>query len=320
MNEKYIIYFILVIIILINLFQEPMVIEPMIFDSSAMKRSYKKYGIDIDERNETLTKGNKLINYSTHLNKKNVTNNKISTSQKIISAGLPAPAYYEWNNELNLNNNLQKINNLSFPLVVKWANGEKGGDVFTDITNNDELLDHIKSLQNQNKFPILIEEQIKGEKYRIMVLNDHVIFISHHSVPKIIGDGKTTIRKLIENYSTGGVVKPIKIINKNLIRQQGYALDDVLEKNKEIFVTKVISTINGSKETFIKERDVHPENMMLFKKINKLFGINFSGIDYVTPDISRPYIGKVIEVNDGPGFSLNQQKHYIKKWIAAIFN
>tara|TARA_B100000902_G_C27265983_1_gene893535 strand:+ start:597 stop:1559 length:963 start_codon:yes stop_codon:yes gene_type:complete len=320
MYQNFFVYFILIIIILVNLLKERVVIEPMIFDSKAMKKNYSEYGIGIDERNKTLTKGDKVVNYRNHFNKKNIVSNKLLTSKKIIAAGLPAPRYYEWNSDVSHYDNLQKMNNLSYPLVVKWANGEKGSDVFTDITNNDELLDNIKSLQNQNKFPILIEEQIKGEKYRIMVLNDNIIFISHHSVPKITGDGKTTIRNLIKNFSITNKVSPIKIINENLIRQQGYSLDDVLENNKKIFVTKVVSPLNGSKEIFINEGDIHPENMLLFKKINRLFGINFSGIDFITPDISRPDGGKVIEVNSGPGFSLNQQKHYIKKWIKAIFN
>ena len=49
--------------------------------------------------------------------------------------------------------------------------------------------------------------------------------------------------------------------------------------------------------------DVHPDNMKLFKKINKVCGLNLNGIDYITPSLSIPYhkYGSVIENNARPG-------------------
>ena len=50
----------------------------------------------------------------------------------------------------------------------------------------------------ENDNEILIEEFIKGKEYRFLVINDEVCGILHRVPANVVGDGKSTIRELVE--------------------------------------------------------------------------------------------------------------------------
>ena len=291
-------------------------IEGMIVQSDNMKQNvYNKHNIILDTDNEVLIKNNKKVNYHNNFNSKEAARlvaDKAKTNKILSEYGLPVCNYVTWNNDIGKNENLRIINNkLSFPLVIKYSWGQKGEDVFTNIISNDTIIEKIDYLKNKGKNSIIIEEQCEGNKYRIMILNDKFIYASEDIKPIIIGDGISNIKTLIKNYPKKTNSKPILNINEDLIQQQGYSLNDIPEKNKMITVTNVINISNGAKNKYRHDYEIHPINMNLFYQINKVLGLNFSGIDYMTSDLSIPYFqeGKIIEVNAFPGFSVTTQNN-----------
>jgi len=291
-------------------------IEGMIVQSDNMKQNvYNKHNIILDTDNEVLIKNNKKVNYHNNFNSKEagrLVADKAKTNKILSEYGLPVCNYVTWNNDICKNENLRTINNkLSFPLVIKYSWGQKGEDVFTNIISNDTIIEKIDYLKNKGKNSIIIEEQCEGNKYRIMILNDKFIYASEDIKPIIIGDGISNIKTLIQDYPKKTNSKPILNINEDLIQQQGYSLNDIPEKNKMITVTNVINISNGAKNKYRHDYEIHPINMNLFYQINKVLGLNFSGIDYMTSDLSIPYFqeGKIIEVNAFPGFSVTTQNN-----------
>lgn len=331
MNYNFIFYSIILITIIsiILYYQNNNVIEPMTFTTNNIKKNvYDKYGITIDKKNNNLIYNGKIVNYKNNFNNAqaiNISNNKIKTSKILQNHNIPVCNFIEWNNNITDNENINHINNkLNFPLVVKYNYGEKGEDIYTDINDNKSLLNKINKLKNKNKNSIIIEEQVNGKKFRIMILNDKFIYADENLKPIIKGDGKSTIKQLIAEYPKKNHVKPIKEINVDLINNQGYKINDVLKSNKKIIVTNVIGVSNGGKQVYINKDDIHPINMDLFHKINKVLKLNFSGIDYIGPDLNIPYFqgGKIIEVNPFPGFNIKNQKNktLVERWIDSIFN
>jgi hypothetical protein len=57
----------------------------------------------------------------------------------------------------------------------------------------------------------------------------------------------------IKEFPNKNKTKPIKKINEDLIEQQGYNINDILEKGKKIEVTNIISISNGGKQKYIDE-------------------------------------------------------------------
>lgn len=317
-----------IIIVTLYIYNRRPIIEPMVFNSNNMhKNVYNKYDIQIDNDNKILYHNNQAVSFANNFNSgksAKLSNNKLETSRVLKNNDLPVCNFVEWSNNMNDVDNLHNINsNLSFPLVIKYNWGEKGNDVYTDIIDNNHILEKVHKLKGENKNSIIIEEQTTGNKYRIMVLNNKLIYTSQDVPPRIVGDGYSTIKELIDKYPKTNDVKPIFNINIDLLSQQGYKLNDVLENNKEVTVSNVVSVANGGKQKYIEEYDIHPFNVNMFLQINKILGLNFSGIDYMCDDLSIPYLeqGKIIEVNPYPGFSTREQKNQgiVSNWVNAVF-
>ena len=326
--NKVLIIIITLLGILIFLNYKNNVIEPMqVMSDNMQKNVYNKYGIQVDKQNNNLICKGKTVSSINNFNSKESikkSNCKITTSQILSRKGYPVCNYVSWNQNLNNEENIHLINDkLKFPVVVKYSMGERGTDVYTDIIDNKTLLEAINNLKKQNKNSIIIEEQVSGKKYRIMILNNRFVYADEDVKPIIIGDGVSSISQLIKQFPKQNNTKPISMINEDLVQQQGYKLNNVLENNKPLNVTNIISVSNGGKQKYIDETKIHPMNLNLFKNINNILGLNFSGIDYISDDLSIPYSikGKIIEVNPFPGFSVTEQKNdgIIDRWVNALF-
>ena len=287
------------------------VVEPMIFDGKYIRNIYSKYNIKINTSKKTLTKGKQTIsyyNFTNSLMSAIFANNKYNVNKLLSSFDLPVCKQLKWINNMSVNDNIKIINNeLKYPLIIKPASGERGFDVLTDIHDNDLLIHSVRGLQNKGINEIVIEQQSIGEKYRILIINQYIIYVKYENVPIIIGDGKSTIRQLIKKYPDIHKTSPIKHINETLIKQQGYKINSILENSREIRVTNVISASNGSNESIVDPTKINEVNNKMFIDVSKALKLNCCGIDYITPDLSIPYTtaGNIIEVNSGPGITEN---------------
>lgn len=320
-NLYYILFYTLFLIYIFQMIKpyNNKIIEGVIFNSDNMKTNvYNKYDIVIDGEHKTLTRNNKIIHYDNNLNNIDaikLTSDKRLTNKLLSQHRLPVCKFYIWNKQLSIDENINQMNkHLHFPIVIKYALGEKGNYIYTDIHNNEQALKKINYLIDNNK-AILIEEQAIGNKYRIFVLNNEIIYISKDNPPIIKGDGKSTILELIKNYPIF-----IKNYDEDLIKSQGYSLNSILDIGKEIKVTNVINVSNGADQEYISIESVHPMNIDLFKQTNKLLNLNLSGIDFISTSLSIPNNGKIIEVNSFPGFTNAQNNSSIvERFVKALF-
>lgn len=333
--SKYIILFIIILVICYYIYTNKNKTKKCLifFTSNNMKKEYKRNNInyryiDNDFEISKNNKSYKLCEINSDKSKV-LSNDKYKTNLLLSKNNINVCNFYLWNNKNNTENNLKNINNkLKFPLVIKYIHGQKGEDVFTNIYTNKEIINKIEYLKNKNKNYIIIEQQEFGDKYRIFVSFNKIIFIQKHNIPQITGDGETSIYDLIKNYPSLELQKqydiklyPIKNIDKNLINIQGYKLHDILEKNKKLYATSVINYHNGSIIEDINISKVHQSNITMFKNINNIVKLNISGIDFITNDMSIPNNGKVIEVNAGPGFDVEKHKERTnKKLLDSLFN
>ena len=121
----------------------------------------------------------------------------------------------------------------------------------------------------ENDNEILIEEFIKGKEYRFLVINDEVCGILHRVPANVIGDGKSTIRELVEEK------------NKNPLRGKGYKTP--LEK----------IALGEAEEMFLRESNkdfdyVPLENETVYLRENSNISTGGDSIDF-TDDIDDSY-------------------------------
>ena len=265
------------------------------------------------------------IHYNLHFNTNTAiltAKNKIQTSKALEKNGIPIPKFMEI---LDLNesaNSIEKQMNdkgIYYPIVLKPIDGTFGIDVITDIDNINELSDTLHYFQNKNTNKtknIMLEEQINAENcYRIFVFNNKIIDVVKREKPYITGDGKKTIKELIEqrNNEQTNMKLPITAnVNELFIKKQldgvgrdtrGNGMDSILPKNKTISISNVINMHNGARISRIPLEKVSKKNQEMFLLTNKAIDITCSGIDYLSNDISVDYDkngGKVLEINGTP--------------------
>ena len=121
----------------------------------------------------------------------------------------------------------------------------------------------------ENDNEILIEEFIKGKEYRFLVINDEVCGILHRVPANVVGDGKSTIRELVEEK------------NKNPLRGKGYKTP--LEK----------ISLGEAEEMFLRESNkdfdyVPSEDETVYLRENSNISTGGDSIDF-TDDIDDSY-------------------------------
>jgi len=304
------------------------VIEGLGFTGPAMLKEYKANNIKWNKEDKTLEKDGVVKWWGNKFNSKRGAENcrnKYKTSTILKNKNLPVPKIYLWQNNESRNENIRNITLLfDFPIVAKPVAGSQGQNVYTHIASIDQLnevLDKLKLAETN----IIIEEQVRGRNYRVLVFNGKIIEIVERKLPIITGDGTSTVGLLIDKYNNDRAKgwHPIRSINKQLIKESGFSFDSIVPKNKSVHVTNTVNFHNGADLERIPLNKVHPVNIDMFKTVNNALGVNLSGIDYMTSSLEVPYYieGHIIEVNNVPGSDIHYAigDDWVSKFVKQIF-
>jgi len=184
------------------------------------------------------------------------------------------------------------------------------------------MLKIIKKLLKKTN-DILIEEFKQGYSYRILVFNNQIIYAYQITKPSITGDSRHSVIQLINTliHESDDTINMDQIDFDN-IRKLGYEKHSVLPKGVTITITSVA---NGSLGAVLKDlqiSDIHPDNIALFKKINRVTKLQLNGVDYLSPSIKVPYYlndGIVLETNSTPGITHIRKMPYASdRFMQAI--
>ena len=327
LNIKFInIIQILFIVYLLSLIIKNKSVEGLTFNNKDFRKQYPTYNIDYNHEKKEFTSDNKTIKYKNLNSKKGkyLMNNKDRTAQYLSKYGLPVPKYVkfirsEHNNYNILYNNLDAFLNkiereLQYPLVVKPTNESRSKDVHIDIDNRETLktIIHTLSLKYEE---LIIQEFTKGDLYRILLVNHKIIDILVRPLPHVIGDGKKTLKQLVEIRNKNQIKqnnKPTTNVNYEFVKKQGVDITNVIPipKKKKVFIINIPTYHNGTNPQRVNLDTVHKDNIDLFLKINRVLDANVSGIDFICKDIRSSYKengGTIIEVNSGPSYKLHSQ-------------
>jgi len=259
---------------------------------------------------------------------------KFSTSSILEKNNIPIPKFIKIN--LQNENNYKVISNMKnknidFPVVIKPIYGTFGIDVVTDIGNYNELDEYLNKYRVKYS-ELLLEEQIDGDCYRIYVFNNKIIDVIKREKPYILGNGRSTIGELINirnEEQKNMKMFPTKNVSELVLKTQGYKIEDILEKDKKIFITNVINMHNGANISRIDIDSIPQKNIDIFLKTNKVLKINSSGLDYLSNDITVDYDinnSKILEVNGTPDTEIhtlikfkNENDSFFKRLVNNIF-
>jgi D-alanine-D-alanine ligase-like ATP-grasp enzyme len=163
---------------------------------------------------------------------------------------------------------------------------------------------------------ILVEEFIKGEEYRFLVLGFKVAGVVKRIPANVTGDGVHNIKQLIDlknndlkNYKkiTDDEIMASEV-EANYLKTQGYSFSTILKKGQRVFVRKNSNVATGGDAI-----DMTDGVNALYKKIAekgaKSVDAKICGVDIMIQDIKKKPSGKnycIIELNPNPGLTIHK--------------
>jgi len=244
-----------------------------------------------------------------------IASDKDLTKRLLDDVGIPVPRGYVVKTKGEA---FERAQTLGFPLVIKPIDASQGRGVTVNI-NSIELL--AKAYEEAFKLSqeVVVEKYIEGSDYRILVINNHFVAASQRDPAHVIGDGKSTIKQLVEKvnedprrgFGHENVLTKIVIeeMTKNILSSFGLAEDSILEEGRRMNLKTTANLSVGGTATDVTDV-VHPANKALAERAAKVIGLDIAGIDIITPDIRKPVIetgGVIVEVNAAPGFRMHLQ-------------
>lgn len=237
-----------------------------------------------------------------------VCSNKAITNEFLAKAGIPIPQ----GNMFRASNTDDEIvdyaKTIGFPLVLKPTDGSGGRGVIVNIKGPKELREAFQYVRQQLKFnEVIVEEYIQGNEVRVYVLGEKVIGAVHRRPPNVVGDGKNSIRELIDikNEERKTVPhlynRPIKIDRqvRHTIRSLGYTLDSVPKKGERVFLRKISNISVGGEPVDVTGELTPSIKNIAINAAKAIPGLTHCGVDMIVNQ--KNDTGIVIEVNTAPG-------------------
>lgn len=235
------------------------------------------------------------------------------TAQVIRAAGLPAPEHLLATDMASAE---RAAKQLGWPLVVKPADRDRSEGVTVGIRDERRLRGAFEHACAHSRI-VLIEREVAGPCYRLLVANGRFLYALSRRPKAIIGDGRRSIAELLEERAVASKAKPpwqrgrvigIDELTCGVLAAQGLTPDSIPEHGAAVALRDIESSEWGGEIGDATEM-VHPENIDIALRAAALFGLSNAGIDIISPDIAVPWNdnGAIInEVNYAPYFGGNQ--------------
>lgn len=227
-------------------------------------------------------------------------------------------------------------NGFNYPLIIKPATLSQGKGI-SKIYNKEEAEEIVKSTLSDKELEknktFIIQEFAKGNDYRIVVLGDKILQ-AYKRVPfHIIGDGNSTIEKLIDDKINSFIAaQRDKKVDKNderilnNIKEAGYNFSDVLEVGKVLKLHNIANlSLGGTSVDCSKTISDYYSKMAI--GVARTLNLDMCGIDIIAEDIENPENReyKILEVNSAPGLDNylyednEKQEKYVEYLYEQIF-
>ncbi len=258
------------------------------------------------------------------LNKVNaaIVSNKYLTNKALGSTNLKVPKSFICKNITDVEK-LLTTKKIKYPFVIKPFDYSLGVGVTANITNFTMVKiaffrirkywqqAQAKGRKKRKKF-FMVEEYVNGNDYRLLVLNGKVIAVTQRAFPEIIGNGKDTVKNLINKYYHSLIYyqkkkkKPLfdKELKRNLSTQK-VNFKTILAKSKKIRLRQTANIFGGGIAINMTDKANSYYKKIAIKAASE-FGMNIAGIDLMTKDIAKKSDYRIIEINSFPSLDMHE--------------
>ncbi|OFZ20252.1 MAG: hypothetical protein A2X94_15365 [Bdellovibrionales bacterium GWB1_55_8] len=235
------------------------------------------------------------------------------TKSLLQSSGIPVPRGFSVK---SVESAVAAAEQLNGPFVVKPVDGHKGKGVSTGLNTTEQVIQAYKYASRYAR-AILIEEQLLGRDFRVLVVNGKVFAAAERIPAHVTGDGVHSIAELIdiENRNPlrgSGRDKPMTRLRLDAIAdaflsKAGKNREDVPPAGSIVTLRGNANLSQGGCADDVTD-GIHPEVRNICERAARILGLPLCGIDLILRDVSRPLSDQrigIIEVNAGPGIRVH---------------
>ncbi|MBV1790580.1 N-acetylglutaminylglutamine synthetase [Marinobacterium sp. D7] len=208
-------------------------------------------------------------------------------------------------------------------VVVKPARGEQGRGIQVGLAGLDEVRVAVDNARHYCD-KVLIEQCVKGEDLRIIVINYQVVAAAVRRPPRILGDGTHSVGELIERLSRrrqaatdGESSIPLDSETERSVRKLGYEFDDLLPSGEWLQVRTTANLHTGGTIHDVTA-ELHPVLSSAAVRAAKAIEIPVVGLDFMVPDVSGPDYA-IIEANERPGLANHEPQPTVECFVDLLF-
>ena len=208
-------------------------------------------------------------------------------------------------------------------IVVKPARGEQGAGVAIDLKTTDEVREAVRAARALCD-RVLLEKYVSGGDLRIIVIDSEVVAAAIRRPPKVTGDGKRTVRELIQAQSrrrqtaTGGESQiPLDDETSRCVREAGFEFSDVLPEGKDVQVRNAANLHTGGTIHDVTDA-LNADLRDAAIKAAETLDIPVVGLDLIVDDpADSNYV--IIEANERPGLANHEPQPTAERFIDLLF-
>lgn len=241
------------------------------------------------------------------------------TQQALHAAGLQVPMQQLAG---NADDNLAFLDEHG-AVVVKPVDGEQGQGVAVNLSTYDEVsqaIEHARRFDSR----VLLESFHPGQDLRIVVIGYEVVAAAIRHPAHVLGDGKHSIRQLIEAQSrrrqaaTGGESRiALDDETERTLRDAGLDYLSVLPAGQRLAVRRTANLHTGGTLEDVTER-LHPVLADAAVRAARALEIPVVGLDLMVRDAEHPdYV--IIEANERAGLANHEPQPTAERFVDLLF-
>ncbi|WP_067841016.1 acylphosphatase [Amphibacillus sediminis] len=232
-----------------------------------------------------------------------IASDKALSKQYLIQKGVNCIQGYHFDATSSIEEITEHAAKLGYPVVLKPADGSFGRDVYLNLNDQESLIQAFNQIKEiKPKSSLLLERHQQGQDYRVYVIADSVVAAIKRIPANVIGDGKHTIKELIERKNEERKKNPrlasclIEINHslKRFISDQGFQLTDIPVTDQQIFLNdKANISLGGDSIDVLDQLDEDAKKTAI-AAIEAIPGLYHGSVDLLK---TEDQAAVVIEIN-----------------------
>ncbi|MES2631894.1 MAG: Mur ligase family protein [Pseudomonadota bacterium] len=221
---------------------------------------------------------------------------------------------------------------LGQPVVIKPRSSSKGRGVTVGAATEEAVRAAFRVAAAAKGQGVIVERVIRGHDYRLLVVDGKLVAAGKRVPAHVIGDGKQSVQDLIAALNRDPrrgqpferLMELVAIDDeaRQHIEAAGLTLHSVPDTGRVVMLRGAANLSRGGTAQDVTHL-VHPDNRRMIERAARLVGVGITGIDFMSPDISKPWRkvnGAILEVNGVPGLRVHMASNPAQNVAAPMLD